>query len=678
MAKYLCVNDIHATRRPPSSCTDLYWPDLLVLLYQTCELARQRDVDGVVWAGDVFHHKAPSRTDHGLMQELIGVVQGYPCPLWIVPGNHDMCVSDDTEALTSRGWLRREQLDGTELFATLNPETHEFEWQAPQRLFVSSYDGELVHFKGTRVDHLVTPGHDVYVAVPHGSTSRRLDGSMPPKRSVVFSPECMRKRKAADAPGIPQRWYSLSAAPVWNGKHLEHVEVPPSGRSPGLALPVRDAARLFGWYVSEGTCEPGRVVLSQSARVHAEQYEEIADLVRRTGFRPQLDPDRVRFGSAPVARFLGREFGRISREKRLPAWVKNWPRELLALLLETALKGDGARNGRSSWTYTSNSEQLVDDFQEVCVKLGVRSTKLGPIPTAHRDYPGSAGIMFRLSISYGAPVSMPVSQRVPYRGLVWCPQLTNGLWLTRRNGRVLWTGNSHDRLDSLISQPLGVLFRAGARNLESWTGADEVSKLDLYGVPWQQQWSQRRVSEVLAGWRGETYGCSLVVTHAPIYPPGQEPHYEGAEFTPASWWAEAMGNQGYLLYGHIHEPHGVWQHGGVTFCNYGALSRGSLDEYNLHRQVGVTIWDTDEPPERAFEFVPLDARPAEEVFRLRQHEEAKGGQRRLDLFLSGVDAVTLGLLNVESVIAHIREGGHPVSVVNLAEELLMAQQGGTR
>jgi DNA repair exonuclease SbcCD nuclease subunit len=137
-----------------------------------------------------------------------------------------------------------------------------------------------------------------------------------------------------------------------------------------------------------------------------------------------------------------------------------------------------------------------------------------------------------------------------------------------------------------------------------------------------------------------------------------------------------MGNEGYLTYGHIHEPHGVWQHDGVVFCNYGALSRGSLDEYNLHRQVGVTIWDTDKPPERAFEFVPLKAKPAEEVFRLERHAAAVTAQRSLEAFQAGLSAVELSVLSVESVIAHIREGGHPAEVAALAEELLTAQQGG--
>lgn len=325
MGPILEVNDIHATRRPPSSCTDSYWPDLLDLLYQTVDVARERDARAAVWGGDVFHHKAPGRTDHGLVQDLIEVARAYPCPLFIVPGNHDL---------------------------------------------------------------------------------------------------------------------------------------------------------------------------------------------------------------------------------------------------------------------------------------------------------------------------------------------------------------QHDRLDSIdVTQPLGVLFKAGVHRLEGWAG----DNLPLYGVPWQQDWSEERVRACLADFRERVFGQSLVVTHAPIYPPGREPQYEGAEFTPARWWAQAIADGPFehgLAYGHIHEPHGVFaaDDSGLRFCNFGALSRGSLDEYNLSREVGCALWSTD----AGFEFVPLKARPADEVFRLRQHEEVVTAHRRLDGFLSGVDAVTLGLLNVEAVVAHIREAGHPADVADLAEELLMAQQGGTR
>ena len=330
MGEYLLLSDVHATRRPPSSCTPSYWPDLRDLLWQTVAVARERQVHGVVWAGDVLHHKAPGRTDHGLMQDLIKVIQAYSCPVWIVPGNHDI---------------------------------------------------------------------------------------------------------------------------------------------------------------------------------------------------------------------------------------------------------------------------------------------------------------------------------------------------------------QHDRLASIeTTQPLGVLYLAGARRLEGWADRPDGSlESPLYGVPWQQEWSEQSIGTALRDYTDPTDGewnlPVLVATHAPVYPPGQEPRYDGAEFTPASWWAQAMNGAQSVFYGHIHEPHGTWQHQGVTFCNNGALSRGSLDEHNLHRQVGCTIWDDQTG---AFKFVPLAAKPASEVFRLREHGEAVTAQGLLDGFLAAAGRVTLGVLSVDAVLSHFRELGLTGEELALAEEFLMAEEGGAR
>jgi DNA repair exonuclease SbcCD nuclease subunit len=224
----------------------------------------------------------------------------------------------------------------------------------------------------------------------------------------------------------------------------------------------------------------------------------------------------------------------------------------------------------------------------------------------------------------------------------------------------------HDRLASVeATQPLGVLYKAGAIALDGW--ADEVP---LFGVPWQQRWSAAGIQELTVPWQDGAFGGSLVVTHAPIYPPAEEPRYAGAECTPAVWWASALvdGELPHgLFYGHVHEPHGVYEVEGVRFCNNGALSRGSLDEYNLHRPVGCTLWDT---VTGAFDFVPLRSRPASEVFRLHERAEAVTLQGRLDDFLARAGATVLPKLSVEGVMAHIREKGLGPDVTELAEELL--------
>jgi predicted phosphodiesterase len=230
----------------------------------------------------------------------------------------------------------------------------------------------------------------------------------------------------------------------------------------------------------------------------------------------------------------------------------------------------------------------------------------------------------------------------------------------------------HDRPQSVgATQPLGVLYKAGLTRLGGWAFEDRNPFAWLYGVPWQQHWSEGHIEAALDRWRNPELPVqpALVVTHAPIYPPGQEPRYEGAEYTPAAWWASAMGNQGSVFYGHIHEPHGEFEVDGVTFCNYGALSRGSLDDYNLDRTPGFTLWDDSTG---AFSFMPLDARPGAEVFLAEEAATEAARAGRLDAFRADLAKVSLPRLSIEGVIAEIRERGLGADVEELAEELLTA------
>jgi Icc-related predicted phosphoesterase len=215
----------------------------------------------------------------------------------------------------------------------------------------------------------------------------------------------------------------------------------------------------------------------------------------------------------------------------------------------------------------------------------------------------------------------------------------------------------HDNLDSINeTQPLGVLLRAGARLLDGWAKF-EVAGVEqmypLYGVPWQQSWDDETVMSALEGWRHQVFEAGtgtqhpLVVTHAPLYPPGLELPYE---FYPAEKWAEAMSG-GACWYGHVHE---VWHAGGVTFANFGALSRGSLHEHNISRQIAAGLWDSDTG---RFEKVPLNARPAEEVFRLREVREDTDNRSRLEQFLTQVGSAQLSVMSAEAVMEHVRWSG---------------------
>lgn len=210
----------------------------------------------------------------------------------------------------------------------------------------------------------------------------------------------------------------------------------------------------------------------------------------------------------------------------------------------------------------------------------------------------------------------------------------------------------HDRFDSLGGQPLGVCFAAGAIGLlDGWidTGAP------VYGVPWLMTFDDVNVMHALAEYRAGTFyrdAHQLVVTHAPLYRPGSELPFE---FYPAAAWADAMNNRGTVHYGHVHEPHGIYDVGTVTFSNPGALSRGSLTEANLIRTPAIAVWNSDTGETTHHE---LNAKPAEQVFQLAKANAVKQHQLDLTDFLSNVAATQLDITNTASVLDWVRRN-HP-------------------
>jgi hypothetical protein len=156
--------------------------------------------------------------------------------------------------------------------------------------------------------------------------------------------------------------------------------------------------------------------------------------------------------------------------------------------------------------------------------------------------------------------------------------------------------------------------------------------------------------------------------------------------------ANAMTNEGSLYYGHIHEDHGIFMDEGVTFANVGAISRGSLHEYNLERKVKVALWcdgqyedveglDLGEPGggrvtllgEPGFFEIEVPHKPASEVFRLDAAKIAKEERLNLDSFLAQVGSASLDISSTASVIAHLKsQPDVPERVIARAIEFLEA------
>jgi DNA repair exonuclease SbcCD nuclease subunit len=232
----------------------------------------------------------------------------------------------------------------------------------------------------------------------------------------------------------------------------------------------------------------------------------------------------------------------------------------------------------------------------------------------------------------------------------------------------------HDRLESLNEgQPLGVLYDSGVvYKADKYFGG-----FPIYGVPWQMYWdaeesvADRAVKQALTNFE-EKDTPQLIVTHAPFFPPGANPAYEHYSTEKFAKMVNPSGRGNVqVIYGHIHDYHGEYVVNGVRFANYGALSRGSLTESNLTRPVGVTLWDS---VSGKFEFITLQAKPAEQVFRVKEISEVRSTQLKLDAFLASVGQSTIQVTTIESVLAKIRSLKLGKEIERVVEELLTSAE----
>lgn len=361
-----------------------------------------------------------------------------------IPSNH--CVDADTEILTPQGWIRVEDFDGSGEIAAYDPETDSIRWQPVLHWTAKPHNGKMLHINSRTVDHMVTKDHDLYGRGK--GTNRRKP---------------MSKLSAQEA-FAKSGWEFLQTAGSWEGK----VDFPVPAGFPALGTDPMLAARFYGWYVSEGSCyireaKSYNVVISQSESVHPDYYAEIDQTWQELGRTPSRGPMTLTVGSRTLAEFLRDHFGCTSGEKRIPSWLKDAPTEILTEFMRSYLLGDG-HNVSPTWSkVASKSKRLMDDLQEICLRLGWRmvySPNIQTFPVRGTEYVGQAYVGYVNKQRRGAVIEWAHPGRkenarwVDYQGTVYCPTVSTGLWFSRRNGKVVVTGNCQWRRGkNLIGKP---------------------------------------------------------------------------------------------------------------------------------------------------------------------------------------------------------------------------------
>jgi len=367
------------------------------------------------------------------------------------------CYDEETETLTDSGWKYWYQIRSGNKIATYNPITNGIEYHAPNddlMKYVSHYTGKMVHFKSKHVDIKVSPQHDMWVC-----TNGRKPGKMKWK-----------KVKAIDLyESKMKNFYFLEQAEgIDNTIDELNFDIPSvdsrytNGNNDVLSFNKRDFVEFLGYFVSEGclysTCtnnngEPNKFRISLSQQ-KSHVLDKMIRCVESLGLKYSVRQDE-RDGTNEITLYhkslwiwLKENVGVYSHEKKIPREIMNSSRDNLEGLLDALISGDGTidqRDGRTSRSYYSVSMDLINDVQEICIKLGYKAKiGYGKPKTEKHHLPVHRVLISNGCSQYRYITSENISIE-EYDGIMYCYNVPNHLFITRRNGKVAIQGNTANR-----------------------------------------------------------------------------------------------------------------------------------------------------------------------------------------------------------------------------------------
>ena len=92
--KLVWRTDVHIADHAPSSRTDDWTETIFSKLSQVRDIAEHHGAVAILDGGDFFHIKSPWKNSQELVRRVADHHTGYPCPVYVAPGNHDSVYGD--------------------------------------------------------------------------------------------------------------------------------------------------------------------------------------------------------------------------------------------------------------------------------------------------------------------------------------------------------------------------------------------------------------------------------------------------------------------------------------------------------------------------------------------------------------------------------------------------------
>jgi hypothetical protein len=131
-----------------------------------------------------------------------------------------------------------------------------------------------------------------------------------------------------------------------------------------------------------------------------------------------------------------RQFHKVLPQSAVFGWSPSDARALFDAMVD----GDGHRRPDGRMSFMQKDLAVAEAFQMLAVRRGYRTTL-----TTH-SHSGTYVVQVSparwIDLRTGRDGLLPATDRERYEGIVWCPSVSTGAWLARRNGQPFITGCS--------------------------------------------------------------------------------------------------------------------------------------------------------------------------------------------------------------------------------------------
>ncbi len=352
------------------------------------------------------------------------------------------CLSPDHEVLTKEnGWITIDQLSTDHTLAIATAEDN-LAYEKPSAMNVFDHEGDMYSVKTKSIEYTCTLNHKIYAKTLKSDRFESIEAS----ELLDTKYHCKKNVKNIHS---DIKTFTL---PAFEHKNERYQRYNNSEKEIKMDLWLE----FLGIYIAEGHIDNSHIV-----RISAHKQaikDKLNEILPQIGFTFNIYANEPDYYYITKQRSLAQYLEPLCKgiEKYLPEFVWDLSEKQSKILLFALLSGDG-HHYNNSYEYYTGSKQLADDVQKLTIHCGWSSMKTikqkaGEVLSIKGQETTRKTDQYRISIiqhpNYLTALVNPSTKSttveiIQYNGKVYCPTVSSGKFLIRKNGKIVITCNSN-------------------------------------------------------------------------------------------------------------------------------------------------------------------------------------------------------------------------------------------